>query len=208
MAAEIKVGATGWRHADWFDSFYPDDLPTDWQLSYYANEFPVVQLSPDDWLPADVATFRQWCDDVSNGFSFIIDITGCMDRPDALARLQQCVNALGDKVGGIVSWVPLSDPVAEQVETAAGDGLLVSLSNVPAVSDSRVAIASNRHACCLLVPTEVARDLPVLRQMMEAVSSASAEQSEIYLIFSGASPAIKVMKDAEVLQQLLNGVVG
>ena len=38
----LRLGARGWRHAHWENDFYPDDLPPDWQLAYYANEFSTV----------------------------------------------------------------------------------------------------------------------------------------------------------------------
>jgi len=40
--AELVVGARGWEHAQWLETYYPDDLPEDWQLDYYANEFGCV----------------------------------------------------------------------------------------------------------------------------------------------------------------------
>ena len=44
----ITVGSYGWRHPHWRGSFYPEDLPEDWQLSYYSNEFSVVMVTDED----------------------------------------------------------------------------------------------------------------------------------------------------------------
>lgn len=41
---KVLVGAAQWQVEQWQGSFYPDDLPTDWQLPYYANEFSTVLL--------------------------------------------------------------------------------------------------------------------------------------------------------------------
>ena len=40
----ILIGASGWLHSGWQEQFYPEDLPQDWQLAYYGNEFPVVLI--------------------------------------------------------------------------------------------------------------------------------------------------------------------
>jgi len=45
----IRVGVFGWEHEHWIGTFYPDDLPEDWRLSYYANEFSVVLGAEDKW---------------------------------------------------------------------------------------------------------------------------------------------------------------
>ena len=35
----VLIGAAGWQHPAWRDRFYPDDMPDDWQLSYYNSHF-------------------------------------------------------------------------------------------------------------------------------------------------------------------------
>ncbi len=41
----LLIGACGWMHAGWEGGFYPDDLPTDWQLAYYANAWPLALIT-------------------------------------------------------------------------------------------------------------------------------------------------------------------
>ncbi len=65
----IRVGACDWQHAHWQGSFYPEDLPEDWQLSYYANEFSVVLVPEVRWR-AEAADFDEWLDQVPQGFQF------------------------------------------------------------------------------------------------------------------------------------------
>lgn len=51
----ILTGTAGWKHPEWGNEvFYPEDLPEDWYLSFYSNEFPIV-LVPD----------KQWQDDAA-----------------------------------------------------------------------------------------------------------------------------------------------
>lgn len=50
MPVNILLGARNYRAADWIDNYYPDDLPQDWQLDFYANDYPLVCLSEAQWL--------------------------------------------------------------------------------------------------------------------------------------------------------------
>ncbi|MCW8945604.1 MAG: hypothetical protein OQL27_12595 [Sedimenticola sp.] len=208
MMADIKIGAAGWEHSGWLSAFYPDDLPADWRLSYYANEFQIVQIPPALWLSADVDVFTQWRDDVADSFRFILDISNCMAEQGALESLQQCLKTLGEKVAGLVSWVPLSAEEIERVGSVGGNDLLLSLSEESIVPEAGVLSASNRHSCCLLMSTEVARDLVVLRKVMERLLLSSVTETEVYLLFAGEPPEMKVLKDAKILKQLLAGIAG
>jgi len=50
MPVNILLGVCNYRAADWIDNYYPDDLPQDWQLDFYANDYPLVCLSEAQWL--------------------------------------------------------------------------------------------------------------------------------------------------------------
>jgi uncharacterized protein YecE (DUF72 family) len=91
----IRVGACDWDHPHWQGSFYPDDLPSDWRLSYYANEFSVVLVPQLKWRAQD-ADFEQWAEDAPEGFRFYF-LTDDTDIDDALIRKE-----LGDAFAGFV----------------------------------------------------------------------------------------------------------
>jgi len=59
---ELIVGAYGWDHVDWQGVFYPDDLPEDWRLTYYANEFKSVYVPQSVWLHASIDDIEEWAD--------------------------------------------------------------------------------------------------------------------------------------------------
>jgi len=44
MKAEIKVACSNWQNTLWGAAFYPEDLPLDWQLDYYSNEFSALLI--------------------------------------------------------------------------------------------------------------------------------------------------------------------
>ncbi|MEQ1661194.1 MAG: hypothetical protein ABL877_00700 [Thiobacillus sp.] len=72
-ACLIQVGALGWQHPDWQGTFYPDDLPADWQLSYYNTQFQVVYLPAAYWQAATAADWHGWLEDTLPGFHFLLE---------------------------------------------------------------------------------------------------------------------------------------
>jgi hypothetical protein len=69
----VLVGASGWQYAAWRGAFYPDDLPEDWQLSYYATRFQAVWLPAALWQDASDATWGAWLHDTHDGFHFVLE---------------------------------------------------------------------------------------------------------------------------------------
>ncbi len=41
---KLQIGSYGWQYESWNNSFYPEDLPIDWQFAYYANEYSVIMI--------------------------------------------------------------------------------------------------------------------------------------------------------------------
>lgn len=97
MSESLRVGAYGWRHDHWASSFYAEELPDDWRLTFYANEFSAV-LVPSDYL-GETRDIEQWCEDVSESFRFYIEWPKQVDSEEALVKeLAQ----MGEKLGGIL----------------------------------------------------------------------------------------------------------
>jgi hypothetical protein len=69
----VLVGASGWLHPAWRGRFYPDDLPEDWQLSYYNTRFQAVHLPAAFWQAASPAAWAQWLHDTRDGFHFVLE---------------------------------------------------------------------------------------------------------------------------------------
>ena len=41
----VLVGTSGYQYKEWKGTFYPDDMPTDGMLSYYAGVFPTCEIN-------------------------------------------------------------------------------------------------------------------------------------------------------------------
>ncbi len=72
-SALVLVGAINWDRPDWRGSFYPEDLPDDWLLSYYNTQFQAVYLPAAVWQAASDAVWAQWLDDTQDGFCFVLE---------------------------------------------------------------------------------------------------------------------------------------
>lgn len=79
----ILIGAAGWQHPQWSnDVFYPDDLPEDWYLSFYANEFPVVLVPEAQWADIDAAdqVVDEILEQATPGFKCVFELDLTEDR--------------------------------------------------------------------------------------------------------------------------------
>ncbi len=92
----IVVGACGWDHSLWQDNFYPEDLPKDWRLTYYANEFAAVLVPQEKWRAADV-DYEQWAEDVPEDFRFYF-VTDDLDADDLKIKKE-----MGNTFAGFVT---------------------------------------------------------------------------------------------------------
>lgn len=81
-------GTVGWQHAEWLNTFYPDDLPSEWQLTYYATAFSCVYLPAPAWSNAATQMIAQWRDDTPERFRFLLEVNDAVDpRADVAATL-------------------------------------------------------------------------------------------------------------------------
>lgn len=103
----IEVVTRGWDRPDWMGSFYPDDLPEEWRLSYFANVFGAVLVPLDLWHRAGPDALADWAADVPDGFGFYLEISPGAPGHDRGWPAE----ALGAKLRG---WVALPDsPTAD-----------------------------------------------------------------------------------------------
>jgi len=206
MGAGLLVGAEAWEHPGWDELFYPDDLPPEWRLTYYANEFPLVLLPAAVWRLAQPAELDDWRDDVSERFRFVLDVTSvtATDRP-MLQQLGNCQAALGESLAGAVCWSPLDPDGHRVLRNGLGDGrFLAEPVTVPGL-DAAVRVAEDGGHCCVLITDGAGHDLKWLRGVLEQLSGRLQAETAPLLFFSGHPPPINLLRDAAVLWQLLAG---
>ena len=96
---DIIVAAHGWSHPGWSESFYPEDLPEDWRLSFYSNEFRAVVVPASAWSSEDPLEIERWAEDASEDFVFYLEVVSLQTD---WVKLAEAVKPLGEHLGGIL----------------------------------------------------------------------------------------------------------
>jgi len=102
MPTSIDVVPRGWSALADADSFYPDDLPQDWQLTYFANVFPAVLVPGPLWQQRSEAELADWHADVHHGFRFYLELTSSTDD----GARSRATAALGSALIAFVAEAP------------------------------------------------------------------------------------------------------
>jgi len=229
---EFLIGACGWEHAHWQDVFYPDDLPPDWRLTYYGNEFGAVLVPAGVWARGSSQDVTQWSEDTDESFRFVLELPsellheGGGDRPGArLDVFLEQAEPLGERVAGVLVRVP-ARPSLEYI-----DALLATLCGAYAIvvefaptSHPGAAMRElfSRHPVGLSVRNGVAAELAgagslvlafvddpslhgarQLRGLIEQLVSVAAGRERAVLLFDGQPPSIEAMRNAKVIAELL-----
>lgn len=109
---DITIGATGWLHEAWEGVFYPDDLPPEWRLTYYSNEFDSVLVPADYLTGADPTFLNTWVEETNDSFAFFIELpVGA--SPEWVKKV---CTALVPRLGGTVFKAAI--PPVDVIETA------------------------------------------------------------------------------------------
>lgn len=122
----VFVGAAGWEHPAWRDSFYPDGLPDDWLLSYYNTQFQAVYLPAAAWKSSSDVTWAQWLNDTQEGFHFVLQA----EKTDASPATDRVVLATPAWEAGHIWWldeVPDLRKLAQRIsrQAQAGEPLFI-----------------------------------------------------------------------------------
>jgi hypothetical protein len=117
----IEVIARDWDRPGWCGSFYPEDLPEDWRLTYFANAFEAVLVPALAWQSVPWEHLAAWREDVPQRFRFYLELA----QDQAPATLARAAQALGERFAGSVAAVcpgptvvgANADPDAEATRT-------------------------------------------------------------------------------------------
>lgn len=121
MTESILIGTRGWDYSDWRGGFYPDILPDDWRLTFYANRLRGVLVPAEAWERADAAQVRAWAEDTYEEFRFVLEV------PPAAPHLARRIEPLRPRVAGLLLCAP------RDAEPAWLAGRLEELTTVAAV---------------------------------------------------------------------------
>lgn len=109
----LSTGTSGFSYKEWLGHFYPEKLPRDAMLRYYAERFTTVEINNTFYrMPAE-SMLARWADEVPPGFAFTLKaprrITHEQRLQESAASVSEFVRraaALGDKLGVLLFQLP------------------------------------------------------------------------------------------------------
>jgi uncharacterized protein YecE (DUF72 family) len=110
---EVLAGTSGFAYKEWKGNFYPEKLPADGMLRYYAARFRTVEINNTFYrMPAE-GVLARWAGEVPAGFAFtlkapqrITHVKRLKEAESDVAELVRRAAALGPKLGPILFQLP------------------------------------------------------------------------------------------------------
>lgn len=117
-AVALRVGTSGWHYRDWRRGFYPEALPTQRWLEYYARRFDTVELNNTFYRLPERPAFRRWKEQTPPDFLFTVKASRYLthyrrlhEPEEPVARLLEAAVGLGEKLGPVLLQLPPNLPV-------------------------------------------------------------------------------------------------
>lgn len=210
---ELDIAAYGWLGPEWKE-LYPDDLPPEWRLDYYGNEFSAIIVPASDWQAVSIDEATHWLEEAPQGFRFFWEIA---DGDDA-ARLLELVAGIDtelDKLGGWLfrSGVKLDHDLLRRL-TANFPGAAYGDSPVPTVQTEQLAAEgitlcwqdgdnlNCRGKGLRVFQPGQSSDLRHLRRRIKEEAAAGTER--LLLLLRPQLTTFALMRDLYTLSALLN----
>jgi len=105
----LQVGTCGWLHESWLGDFYPEDMPQEWQLDYYANIFRVVLVPESLWMKWDEGALEECVDAVEGEFGFYLRVEEEVSAAKS-NQIQLVQQGLGSLLTGVVVFSEVEVP--------------------------------------------------------------------------------------------------
>ena len=103
MNENLVIGACDWRHKHWSKSFYPEELPSDWCLGFYSNEFETVLVPSSRWQDESGYRCEDWLDEVNEQFRFYVELPPALSEGESgRERFIHDMKLLEDVLGGVI----------------------------------------------------------------------------------------------------------
>lgn len=189
--AELVVGTCGWEHAPWLESYYPEDLPEDWRLNYYANEFGCMVLPAKIWMLVDKETIEQWLEDVDEDFMFFIELP---------ARKEDVTASLSTFAGRCAGAI-LQHGNPDDWRDVVGDIPVLYSEDTGNLKCYQHAGQAETVLAWLAAGPGEKIELPALREQIEA--GLKVATTRLAFIIGNEAPAIGNLQNAKVIAELL-----
>jgi hypothetical protein len=202
----VMVGASGWEFSAWDERFYPEDLPEDWRLGYYSNEFPVVLLPASRLAEAGPDEVEEWLEETNAQFRFVLQLDLAPDtaleaklaelHPKLLAVIVPRDGSIqpGELLADLPQVMEKATDQSCELHLQAGIGHCWNGQGAPCWGDD-IAIVCLRSGDY--------KDMRQLKEVIAACQPALEEGRQLVLLFEGEAPDVEVMRNARTITELL-----
>jgi uncharacterized protein YecE (DUF72 family) len=109
----LLVGTSGFSYKEWLGHFYPDQLPANEMLRYYAGQFSTVEINNTFYrMPAE-SMLAQWSQQVPEHFAFTLKAPRRITHDQRLreseanvAEFLRRAEGLGSRLGALLFQLP------------------------------------------------------------------------------------------------------
>ncbi|HEY4231626.1 MAG TPA: DUF72 domain-containing protein [Thermoanaerobaculia bacterium] len=109
----VLTGTSGFSYKEWKGSFYPEDLPADAMLRYYAERLPAVEINNTFYRMPKAQLLAGWAEEVPDGFRFVLKASQRIthfkrlkDVSEEVGYFLRVAATLGDRLGPILFQLP------------------------------------------------------------------------------------------------------
>jgi len=111
----LLTGTSGFAYDQWRGRFYPEDLPDEGMLGFYAARLPVVEINNTFYRMPKPAVLEKWRAQAGPAFTFVLKASQRIshkaklagaDAIDSMHYLWKVAVALGDQLGPVLIQTP------------------------------------------------------------------------------------------------------
>jgi uncharacterized protein YecE (DUF72 family) len=110
---ELLTGTSGYSYKEWLGRFYPQKLPANAMLRYYAERFNTVEINNTFYRMPGEPMLARWSQDVPQSFTFTLKAPRRITHDKRLqeaepevAEFLRRASALGDRLGVVFFQLP------------------------------------------------------------------------------------------------------
>ena len=205
LNCEIHFGVSGLENSSLMDQFYPADLPEDWRLSYYSNEFSSIVVKLSD-IDADLsmsegsisAAITELLEEI-DGEDFVL----LFDLSELPANTKQALQSLETENRNFAKansyYIDLQ---AMLIETLGKDSLLKEKTPENSLTFQWGDI--NGNLLCYVQDNQAIEPV-MLKKLLEIVRQQAKNENieSAIVIFSSAQNALQNCRNAIVLERMM-----
>ncbi len=118
--ARAYIGTSGWNYREWRGSFFPEEIPSQQWLSYYATRFDSVEINYTFYRLPSKEACAAWYQQTPRKFQFVVKasryithIKRLRDARESWEEFLKRVGALKEKLGPILLQFPANFRASE-----------------------------------------------------------------------------------------------